>query len=105
HVLPAGEFRVEAAAQFQHGRHAAANSDFAFGRRERAGDDLQQRALARAVAADHAQPLAGHEVKTDVFEGPEVAVVLSADAVAPDRLLESILRPAVDLVALAQPSC
>ena len=57
-VFAAGHFVVEAGADFQHGGHAAANFDLALGGGGDAGQQLEQRGFARAVAADDAQGLA-----------------------------------------------
>ena len=57
-VFAAGHFVVEAGADFQHGGHAAANFDLALGGGGDAGQQLEQRGFARAVAANDAQGLA-----------------------------------------------
>ena len=39
-----------------------------------AGEDLQQRALSRAVAADDADHLAALDLEGDIAEGPEIGI-------------------------------
>ena len=58
-VLAAGQFRVEAGADFEQARDAAPQLDAAARRLGDAAQDLEQRALAGAVAADDAEHLAG----------------------------------------------
>ena len=58
-VLAAGQFRVKAADQVEDGRHASADAYPAAARPQHPRHDAQQRRLARAVRADHAERLAG----------------------------------------------
>ena len=53
-----GEFGIEARAQLQQRGHAATNVDLTNRGRERAAQDLQQRAFAGAVTADDTDGLA-----------------------------------------------
>jgi hypothetical protein len=64
HVLAPCQFQVEAGTQFQQRGHATVHAYRAFGRRQHAGDDLQQRALAAAVESDDAQRLASPQAET-----------------------------------------
>ena len=57
-VLAAGQFGMKAGADFQQARDAAAQGDAPGGRLGDAAEDLEQRALAGAVAADDAEDLA-----------------------------------------------
>ena len=72
--------------------------DAAGGAVERAGEDFQQRALACAVAADHAHHLAAPDIEGDVPQRPELLVA----RLAGDHLPEHVRRPAVDLVHLGE---
>ena len=65
-VLAPGHLRVEAGTQLQQGGDAAVGLDLAAGRRQHAGDDLQQGALAAAVQADDPQRLAAVQFEVDV---------------------------------------
>ena len=70
-VLAAGELGMEAGADLQQARHAAADFDAALGRRGDAGKDLEQRRFAGAVAADDADDLAPLDLEGDVLQRPE----------------------------------
>ncbi len=71
-VLAAGQLRVEAGADFEQTPHAAAQPDVAGRRLGDAAEDFEQRRFARAVAADHADDLAGLDLERHVLERPEV---------------------------------
>src|SRR5439155_26463363 len=62
---------VEARAQRQEAGNPAADLDGAFGRPHDSRQDLEQRALARAVGPDDAQRLAMGDAQRDVPERPE----------------------------------
>ena len=63
-----------------------------------AGHHLQQRALAGAVLADHAEGFALANGEADVLQGPEIPVV--ATPVEGEQFLEPVARGVVDGVAL-----
>ena len=97
-ILPAGVFRVEAGAQLEQGGNAAVNAKLAGARLEDACDDLEQRALSRAVCSDHAESLAAADSKRDVAERPVLLVV--AAAVQGQQLAQPVARAFVDGVLL-----
>ena len=107
-VLASGELGVEARAQLQQRGHAATNVDLASGGRERAAQDLQQRALAGAVTADDADGLAPAHGEVQPLQRPEFAEVLRWGAphqtgqTAHQQLLEQVARAVVELEALGQ---
>ena len=72
-ALAAGHVGLEAGAERQQRRDAAAHRDVPFGRVGGAGDEAQQRRLARAVLPDDADGLAAMDVEADVAQRPEVA--------------------------------
>ena len=80
-VLASGELRVEAHAELQEGRHLAADPDAAGRLSVDAGEDLEQRALARAVGADDAQELTLGNVEADILERQQLAVAAGRDGV------------------------
>src|SRR5205823_913172 len=100
-VLPAGVLGLEASAQLQQRRHPPGDLDPAAVRAEDAGQDLEQRALARAVVPDHAQELALRHLEADLSQRPEV-LPLSAAAVG-DDLLQALVPAPVAPVALREP--
>ena len=55
-------------------RQGAVEPDFAFVGRDRAGEDLDQRALAGAVLAHQRERLAGSKLKRSVLQGQGAAV-------------------------------
>ena len=69
-VLAAGELRVEAAAELEQRGDAPARAHAARRRRQRAGDQLQQRRLARAVAADETDGLAARDARASRRTAP-----------------------------------
>ncbi len=71
---------MEAGADLQERRHAAADADFSAGRLGDAAQDLEQRALAGAVAADDADDLARLDREGDVLERPELGLIGRTDA-------------------------
>ncbi len=70
-VFAAGEFGVEAGADFEEAADAAADFGVASGGAGDLGEDFEQGGLAGAVAADEAEDFAFANVEGDVFEGPE----------------------------------
>ena len=107
-VLTSGELGVEARAQLQQRGHATTDGDLASSGRERAAQDLQQRALAGAVAADDTDGLTPAHGEVQPLQRPELAEVLRWGAphqtgqTAHQQLLEQVARAVVELEALGQ---
>src|SRR5690606_9443839 len=99
-VLPPGELAVEPAAEFEEGGDPAVDDEFALRRLQRAGQHLQESRLACAVPADDAAGLAAPELEIDRAVGPELTVV--GVPASEEELLQTILGPVVDVVALAE---
>lgn len=93
HVLPSRELGVEAGPDLDERGEAAVDRDAAAGRRGDAGQQLQQRALARAVRADDAERGAARHVERHVAQRPE-RLRVAADAAA--VLLRDVLQAHVD---------
>ena len=70
-VLPAGEFGMEAGPHFEQAADAAADLDAALGGVGDLGEDLEQGALARAVAANDANDFAGRDIERNILESPD----------------------------------
>ena len=70
-VLAAGEVGMKPGAHLEQRSDAAVNLRFAFRRLGDARQDLQQRRLAGAVAADHADDLARANLVRDALQGPD----------------------------------
>ncbi len=100
-VFPPGEFGIESRAELEDRGDAATHGDASRRRPQRARDQLQQRRLAGAVAAQDADRLARLDRERDVAQRPEFRVELPAPA--KQRLQQPVLRLLVDLVALAEP--
>lgn len=73
-VLPRGEVGVEACADFDEWRDAAADFDTAACRAQDARDDFEQCGFPGAVEADEAKDVAFLDVEADVVEGCEFVV-------------------------------
>ena len=71
-VVAASEFRVEAGAGFEERGDAALDLDPVGGRRDDAGEDLEQRGFSRPVAADDPEDFALFDLEVDVLERPGV---------------------------------
>ena len=97
-VLDAGELRIESGAELEQRRDSTFKPNRSVRRFECAGDDLQQRRLARAVWTNDAGGCAGFDFETDVAERPEFAMSLPAPA--RQRFFQSIDGPVVDAVLL-----
>ena len=82
HVLASGQLRVEPDAELDHRRdpRVARDQQPAAGRPVDRGDQLQERALARAVAADQADRFAAVDLQRDVLERPELLDRLALSA-------------------------
>ena len=73
-VLAAGQLRVEAGADFEQAADPSADFCPALGRLGDARQNLEQRALAGTVVADHAEDLAGRNLQRDVAQRPDRVV-------------------------------
>ena len=103
-VLAPGEFGMEAGADLQQAADAALDLDLAAGGGGDAREDLEQGALAGAVAADDAEDLALPDLEADIPEGPElaaltVAVVRVADLEQRVGTAARLGPPAVEVLA------
>jgi hypothetical protein len=108
-VLAAGELAVEPGADLEQRADAPAHLGEPLRGPRDAREDLQQRALARAVAADHAEHFARRDLERHVAQGPErVRVRRGPPAERPprgahDRLAQRLVgRAAPEPVALAE---
>ena len=97
HVLAPGELLIEAGAHFQKASDAAVEIGLPFGHLRDARQNLQQRALARAVAADQRQRFAAPHVERHVFQRPELLVLHARERMphAPDNRLSKRRRRGV----------
>src|SRR5262249_53398394 len=93
-VLAAREIGVEARAELEQRGDVPADLEPAARGSEDAGDQTEQRRLARPVSADHADRLPGLDLERDVADRPD----LGPTEMPPlqDRLLEGHLRLGVD---------
>src|SRR5262249_46589868 len=71
-VLAAGQFGVEAGANLEQAADPTVQLDTSLGRLGDPREDLQERALASAVAADDADHLARLDFRRHVLTGPEI---------------------------------
>ena len=94
-VLPPGQLGMGAGADLQQAADAPADFDLAGGGGGDAREDLEQGALAGAVAADDAEDLALLDLEADVAQGPELAALAVAVVLLAD--LEPRIGPAADL--------
>ena len=109
-VLTAGQLQVEAGADLEQAANPAAELNPALGRLGDAREDLEERALACAVAADHADDLARRDLERDIPKRPDHLLRASA---APERCLDGVLdalpqrlvaHQLADAEALGQPA-
>ena len=94
-ILAPGQLAVKAGADLQHGGHAPVQANPAARRRGHAGDELQERGLARTVVADDTDALALFDLEAHAVEREELlalVVVLCSDA-SGRVLLTAALRP------------
>src|SRR5262245_55329694 len=73
-VLTSGELRMEASTDLEQRPHPSPNLCASGGRPGDARENLQQRALARAVAPDDADELPTLDLERHILEGPNGAV-------------------------------
>ena len=91
-VLSPREIDVKAGADFEQRADPPADLGPAFGRHRDARQELEQRALPRAVATDDPGDLSGHDLEVDVAQGPE-RLGHPARPVAPGRLHDDVADP------------
>ena len=101
-VLAAGELRIEARPELEDRGDAPMRDHRSRRRLQRAGDQLQERRLSRAVASENADRLARLDRQRDVAQRPEFRVELLASA--QQRLQQAVLGLLVNLIALAEMS-
>src|SRR5581483_6856093 len=77
-VFAAGEFRMEACADFEEGADAAADFGETGGGAGDAGEDFEEGGFAGAVASDEAEDFAFADLERDVAESPEKLVLGAA---------------------------
>src|SRR5690606_2430786 len=96
-VFAPAELGVEARAELEQRSDAAFDVDFAVRRLRDPGEELEQRALARAVLADDADGAALRDVQVDVAQRPELAATFLAGQ---DEIPQAVARLVVELVRL-----
>ena len=107
-IVSSRELGVEPGAEFEQRCNPAVRLDTAQCRTQGAADDLQQRRLAGPVAPDDADSGSARDLERDVPQRPEFPEVLPDLDTRPTlqswhhELLQSICRPVIDLVALAE---
>src|SRR5262249_23643461 len=89
-VLPAVGVRLEPQGDVEQRADPASDGAGAGGGWVDAGDQLQERALAGTVVADHAQPVAVAQVQVDPFQGADFdpGVDRGAEQATDEKLLE-----------------
>src|SRR5271165_2029153 len=102
-VLAAGEFGVEAGADFEEAADAAVDGGVAGGGAGDAGEDLEQGGFAGAVAANQAEDFAFADIEGDVFEGPEGFLFGAAKGLqrGADQIFQGVAEAGGDLRAAA----
>ena len=88
-VLAPGQLLIESGADFQQAADAAVEIDLPLGHLGDARQNLQQRALARAVDADERQRLAAPHVERHVSERPERLALQRANGCRSRRTIAS----------------
>ena len=76
HILAPGHIGVKAGADFEQGAHLATKKGSTRGRIGDAGENLQERALARPVATDQPDQLASLDLEVDILQRPEVILLI-----------------------------
>src|SRR5271165_1914071 len=102
-VFAAGEFGVEAGADFEEAADAAVDGGVAGGGAGDAGEDFEQGGFAGAVATDQAQDFAFADIEGDVFEGPEGFLFGAAKGLqrGADEIFQGVAEAGGDLRAAA----
>ena len=96
-VFAAGQFGVKAGADLEQAGDAAAQHDPPLGRLGDAAQDLEQRALAGAVAADDAQDLALLDLEADILERPEFLDLVALNDLSSANDVDSFAGDVADL--------
>src|SRR5246127_1372346 len=78
-VFATGQFGMKSGANLEQAGHTASKYHPPSRRFGDAAQDLEQRAFARAVAADNSQDLALLDLETDILERPELLDLVSLD--------------------------
>ncbi len=71
HVLASRQLGMKSDSDFEQTRDASEQMQLALGRLGDVADDLEERALARAVSPDHAEDFGVVQIERDVAQGPE----------------------------------
>src|SRR6266545_5274534 len=79
-ILAPGEFRVETGAHLQQRADPAIEIRVTLSRISNAGENLEECALASAVAADDADDLTGFDLEGNIFDGPDGLVQIGRSA-------------------------
>ncbi len=98
-VFASGQFRMKAGAHFEQRSNSAAQNRPALARLGDTRQQLQQRALARAVSADQADDLAFVHFKRRILQSPERVVALGSVAGAGFEMADHVPPHAGDRVA------
>src|SRR5262249_17725305 len=107
-VVATGKFGIEARAELEECRDTPGRRDRSAVRMQGAAQNLQQRRLSGAVAANDGDGFASPNLEGHVPQRPELAVIplrrLSYQPLKPrhNGLLEPVLRSVIDQVALGQ---
>ena len=101
HVVATGDVADKAGAKRQDRRDPAVDLKLAAGRPGDAGEQLQERGLARAIMANETDALAAGDFEVEVAQHP-VLLIEAAEAAKGD-LLQPIGAPGVKLIGLAEP--
>src|SRR5690606_13590287 len=88
HVVPAGQLRMEPGTQLQHRVGTTVDDDLATGGLEHARHELEQRALAGAVAPEHAERLAPAQREAHVAQRPELLALAPGPQQPDEPVLE-----------------
>ncbi len=98
-VLAAGQFEIETGSECKDRRDPPRDRHAAIGRLADTADELQQRCLAGAVAADDAPTLTATNLEADVPQNPVRMIKLLPPA--KDGLHQLVVPPQVELKRLA----
>ncbi len=100
-VLPTGEVGMEPGSDLEQGADHAVDRHGSLRRSERAGDQLEKRALAGAVATDDGDLLAALDGEGHVAKGVVLGVGLGGRRAESEQVEHSIDRLAVEAIGLA----
>ena len=96
HIFPTRIFRIETGAEFEDSSDPAVHFHLAGCALQRAGKDLEQRAFAGPVWADHADNFPSADLEGNIAQCPEFGVTRLAE----DRLQQHVGRSGIDPVHL-----